>query len=120
MRFPLISVVVSLAVSLVLAASAAAALVESAAPVAVVRVDNGTGDVPVADGAQVDGTLQQYADLGHVAFNLPLHAPYWYSPRDRAFGSVFSSADGSHYSLGDGAIARSVKLGGQGRDRAPR
>src|SRR5262249_5814348 len=42
----------------------------------------------------------QYADVGRVVFNLPLHAPYWYFlPRDRAFGAVSSSADGRHYSV---------------------
>ena len=38
----------------------------------------GTGEVPVGDGAQVGGKLQQYATVGRVVFNLPLHAPYWY------------------------------------------
>lgn len=33
-------------------------------------------------------------------FNLPLHAPYWYFlPRDRAFGSLFSSVDSAQYSV---------------------
>jgi uncharacterized delta-60 repeat protein len=64
------------------------------------RVDQGAGEVRVAGGAQVGGKLQQYAQVGHVAFNLPLHAPYWYFlPRDHAFGAVSSSADGKHYSV---------------------
>ena len=46
------------------------------------------------------GKLQESVDLGRVVFNLPLHAPYWYFlPRDRAFGSLFSSADGRQYSV---------------------
>ncbi len=60
----------------------------------------GTGDVPVSSGAQVGGVLKQSAKVGRVVFNLPLHAPYWYFlPRDSAFGSVFSSADGAQYSV---------------------
>jgi uncharacterized delta-60 repeat protein len=60
----------------------------------------GTGDVPVSSGAQVGGELKQYVKVGRVVFNLPLHAPYWYFlPRDSAFGSVFSNADGAQYSV---------------------
>jgi uncharacterized delta-60 repeat protein len=60
----------------------------------------GTGDVPVSSGAQVGAVLKQSAKVGRVVFNLPLHAPYWYFlPRDSAFGSVFSSADGAQYSV---------------------
>ena len=64
------------------------------------QVEQGAGEVPVRDGAQVGGKLQETADVGRVVFNLPLHAPYWYFlPRDRAFGSLFSSADGRQYSV---------------------
>jgi uncharacterized delta-60 repeat protein len=60
----------------------------------------GTGDVPVSSGAQVGGVLKQSAKVGRVVFNLQLHAPYWsFLPRDSAFGSVFSSADGAQYSV---------------------
>ncbi len=64
------------------------------------RIDEGAGQVPVGSGAQLGGKLQESVDVGHVVFNLPLHAPYWYFlPRDRAFGSLFSSADGVQYSV---------------------
>jgi uncharacterized delta-60 repeat protein len=64
------------------------------------RIDEGAGQVPVGNGAQVGGKLQETVDVGHVAFNLPLVAPYWYFlPPDRAFGSVFSSSDGAQYSV---------------------
>jgi uncharacterized delta-60 repeat protein len=60
----------------------------------------GAGEVQVGSGAQAGGKLQESVDVGRVAFNLPLHAPYWYFlPRDRAFGSVFSSASGVQYSV---------------------
>ena len=60
----------------------------------------GTGEAPVRDGAQVGGTLRQTVEIGRLVFNLPLHVPYWYFlPRDHAFGSVFSSADGAQYSV---------------------
>src|SRR5262249_703280 len=58
------------------------------------------GAVQVGSGAQAGGKLQESVDVGRVVFNLPLHAPYWYFlPRDRAFGSVFSGADGAQYSV---------------------
>jgi uncharacterized delta-60 repeat protein len=64
------------------------------------RVDEGAGEVLVQGGAQVGGKLQEMVDVGRVAFNLPLVAPYWdFLPRDRAFGSVFSSTDGAQYSV---------------------
>ena len=64
------------------------------------KVEHGTGEVPVQSGAQVGGKLQQSVDVGRVVFNLPLHAPYWYFlPRDRAFGSLFSNASGAQYSV---------------------
>jgi hypothetical protein len=64
------------------------------------EVQQGAGAVPVRDGAQLGGTLQESAKIGPVAFNLPLPAPYWYFlPRDDAFGSLFSNADGSQYSV---------------------
>jgi len=64
------------------------------------EVQQGAGAVPVSNGAQLGGKLQRMAEIGPVAFNLPLHAPYWYFlPRDHAFGSVFSDADGSQYSV---------------------
>ncbi|HET6867754.1 MAG TPA: Calx-beta domain-containing protein [Solirubrobacteraceae bacterium] len=64
------------------------------------RIDQGAGEVPVGSGAQVGGKLQEMADVGHLTFNLPLVAPYWnFLPRDRAFGSVFSNADGAQYSV---------------------
>jgi hypothetical protein len=82
------------------------------------RVDEGAGEVPVGSGAQAGGKLQEAVDVGHVVFNLPLHAPYWYFlPRDRAFGSLFSSADGVQYSVlapgfGDFGIADTDPSGG--------
>ena len=86
---------------LVLAASAAAS--PDSGPVrfwSVTRVEQGGGEVPVREGAQAGGRLQESVDIGRVVFNLPLHAPYWYFlPRDRAFGSLFSSANGAQYSV---------------------
>ncbi len=94
-------IAVALGLSLVLAGSAAAATDPS--PVrfwSVSKVVQGTGEAPVTDGAQVGGTLRKTVGLGRVVFNLPLHAPYWYFlPRDEAFGSLFSSADGARYSV---------------------
>lgn len=89
--------------TLLLLASPAAAAAPSGDPVrlwSVSRVVQGAGEVPAARGAQLGGKLQQSVDLGRVVFNLPLHAPYWdFLPRDRAFGSLFSSADGAQYSV---------------------
>jgi uncharacterized delta-60 repeat protein len=82
--------------SLLFAPSALAA--PSGAPVrlwSVSRVDQGGGEAAVQHGGQVGGTLRQVVDLGRVAFNFrgtPLF--------DRAEGDVFSSADGTHYSVG--------------------
>ena len=64
------------------------------------RIEQGAGAVPVRDGAQVGGKLEETADVGRVVFNLPLHTPYWYFlPRDRAIGSLFSSASGKAYAV---------------------
>jgi hypothetical protein len=96
-----IAAAAALSALLVLAASAAAA--SSGDPVRYWSVSKelvGTGDVPVSSAAQVGGKLKQYVKLGRVVFNLPLHAPYSsFLPRDSAFGSVFSSADGAQYSV---------------------
>ena len=103
MRMPLTSLAASLCALLLLAAPAAASPEPDTSPVrlwSVSKVEQGAGEVPVSDGAQVGGKLQETVDLGRVVFNLPLHAPYWYFlPRDRAFGSLFSSADGAQYSV---------------------
>jgi uncharacterized delta-60 repeat protein len=64
------------------------------------KVERGIGELPVSSGAQVGDKLQKTVDVGRVVFNLPLHAPYWFFlPRDRAFGSLFSSASGVQYSV---------------------
>lgn len=64
------------------------------------RIDQGTGEVQVGSGGQVGGKLREAVDVGRTAFNLPLSDPYWnFLPRDRAFGSVFSRADGAQYSV---------------------
>jgi hypothetical protein len=99
MRVSFIAVVLGL--SLVVAAPATAATDPSPVRLwSVSKVVQGTGEAPVRDGAQVGGTLRQTVEIGRLVFNLPLHAPYWYFlPRDHAFGSVFSSADGAQYSV---------------------
>src|SRR5690242_17738258 len=98
---PVASVIALLGTLLVLAAPAAAA--PQGDPVrlwSVSKVEQGAGVVPVRDGAQDGGKLIEYVRLGDVAFNLPIPEPYWYFlPRDGAFGSVFSSADGARYSV---------------------
>ena len=95
------AVAASLVAALLFAAAAAAA--PDTSPVrfwSVSKVVQGAGEVQVGSGAQVGGKLQQSVDVGRVVFNLPLHAPYWYFlPRDRAFGSLFSNANGVQYSV---------------------
>ena len=92
---------VALGLSLVLAASAGAANDQSPVRLwSVSKVVQGAGEAPVRNGAQVGGRLLETVGIGRVVFNLPLHAPYWYFlPRDQAFGSLFSSADGAQYSV---------------------
>ena len=88
-----------IAVSLLFSSSAMAA--PSGASVrlwSVSRVDQGGGEAEVAHGAQADGTLQQVVNLGDVAFNFR-GSPSW----DHAAGDVYSSADGTHYSVGASA-----------------
>jgi hypothetical protein len=101
LRRALVLLVVPVAALLWLAVPAAAA--PSGDPVriwSVSRIEQGAGAVPVSEGAQVGGKLEETAEVGRVMFNLPLHAPYWYFlPRDRAFGSLFSSPDGRQYSV---------------------
>lgn len=64
------------------------------------KIVQGAGEVSVQSGAQLGGTLQQTAEVGRVAFNLPLEAPFWYFlPRDNAFGGVFSNKTGAQYSV---------------------
>src|SRR5215475_10614173 len=89
----------AIAITLAFAASAAA----DDSPVrlwSVSKVTQGDGVVPVGNGSQVGGELKQYTGVGDVAFNLPLHAPFWYFlPRDHAYGGVFSNASGAQYSV---------------------
>ncbi len=103
MRVLLTSIAASLGALFLLAGSAVPAPGPDTSPVrlwSVGKVEQGAGEVPVADGAQVGGELIRTATVGRVVFNLPLHAPYWYwLPRDRAFGALSSSADGKHYSV---------------------
>jgi uncharacterized delta-60 repeat protein len=103
MRVSLIPIAAALGSLLLLAGSSAAAPGPDTSPVrlwSVSKVLQGAGEQQVADGAQVGGELSERAATGRVVFNLPLHAPYWYTlPRDRAFGAVASSADGKHYSV---------------------
>jgi len=89
--------------TLVFVSPAAAAPGRSGDPVrfwSVSQIQEGAGAVQAGSGAQAGGKLQESVDVGRLVFNLPLHAPYWYFlPRDRAFGSLFSSADGAQYSV---------------------
>lgn len=102
-HLPTVIGLAAVAALLALAAPVAAAPNSAGDPVrfwSVTRIDRGAGEAPVGNGAQVGGKLQEMADVGPVAFNLPLVAPYWnFLPRDRAFGSVFSSSDGAQYSV---------------------
>ncbi len=87
------------AVLLALAAPAAAAN-DPVRLWSVSEVQQGAGEVRVRGGSQVGGRLFETAELGNTVFNLPLGRPYWDSlPRDRAFGALFSSADGAQYSV---------------------
>jgi uncharacterized delta-60 repeat protein len=67
---------------------------------------HGTGEVPVASGAQVGGVLRQFSDVGRVVFNLPLHAPYWNLGNA---GTVMTDISGSTY------IAENLAIDSQGR-----
>src|SRR5262249_57214791 len=97
---PLVTVALLAALVLLPGHARAAANGDPARIWSVSAVQQGAGAVEVRDGAQLGGKLQEFAQIGPVAFNLPLHAPYWYFlPRDHAFGSVFSNADGSQYSV---------------------
>jgi uncharacterized delta-60 repeat protein len=103
MRVSLIPIAAAVGSLLLLAGSSSAAPGPDTSPVrlwSVTKVVQGAGELPVANGGQVGGDLSERAATGRVVFNLPLHAPYWYTlPRDRAFGAVASSADGKHYSV---------------------
>ncbi len=76
-------------------------------------VEQGVGTVPVSSAAQVGGRLQETVDVGRVVFNLPLHEPYWYFlPRDRAFGSLFSNPAGTQYSvLAQAPVPNPLRIG---------
>ena len=65
------------------------------------KVEQGVGELPVQDGAQLGDRLQKQVRVGGpLVFNLPLHAPFWQTlPRDEAFGALFSSATGATYSV---------------------
>ncbi len=103
MRIRLASIAAALGALLVLAGPAVPAPGPDTSPVrlwSVSKVEQGAGELPVTNSAQVGGELLQTVDLGRVVFNLPLARPYWESlPRDRAFGALYSSADGKHYSV---------------------
>jgi uncharacterized delta-60 repeat protein len=80
------------------------------------EVQQGAGAVPVANGAQLGGRLFEKVKIAPVAFNLPLPDPFWSGlPRDDAFGSLFSAADGSQYSV----LAQAPSLNPH-RARAPK
>ena len=92
MRSPFM-LVAALGALLVLAAPAAAPTGRPGPPLVGEQGRAGRRRGAGADGAQVGGKLQETVDVGRVVFNLPLPAPYWYFlPRDRAFGALFSSA----------------------------
>lgn len=99
----LTSIAVSLAALLLLAGPAVSAPGQDTSPVrlwSVSKVEQGAGELPVANGAQVGGDVFEKTEVGRVVFNLSLPEPYWSSlPRDGAFGALFSSADGAHYSV---------------------
>jgi uncharacterized delta-60 repeat protein len=107
MRLPFRSVAVSLGALLLLAAPAGAAPAPSGAALRVWSVDkvqSGGGEERVSGGAQLGDVFHKVIDLGPTAFNfgptLGDPRPRYSSPVDgRASGELFSSADGSRYSV---------------------